>query len=49
MIAEGIEAESQRRRLLQLGCSTGQGFLFARPLAPDAVRRLAGDAAATCL
>jgi diguanylate cyclase (GGDEF)-like protein len=41
VIAEGIESECQRDRLLELGCSIGQGFLFSRPLAPEALERLA--------
>lgn len=28
VLAEGIESESQRQKLLQLGCDLGQGFLF---------------------
>lgn len=32
VIAEGIESERQRAKLLELGCTLGQGFLFARPL-----------------
>lgn len=32
-IAEGVETESQRRALLELGCSFGQGYLFGRPAA----------------
>ncbi len=35
VIAEGIETERQRERLRALGCTVGQGFLFARPLPPD--------------
>ena len=31
VIAEGIETEIQRKQLLQLGLSLGQGYLFARP------------------
>jgi EAL domain-containing protein (putative c-di-GMP-specific phosphodiesterase class I) len=31
VIAEGIETESQRRTLLELGCQYGQGFLLGRP------------------
>ena len=34
VIAEGIETERQRARLRDLGCTRGQGFLFARPLPP---------------
>jgi diguanylate cyclase (GGDEF)-like protein len=30
-IAEGIETEAQHRILAQLGCTLGQGFLYARP------------------
>ena len=29
VLAEGIETETQRQQLLRLGCSFGQGFLFA--------------------
>ncbi|MDF1585049.1 putative bifunctional diguanylate cyclase/phosphodiesterase [Marinimicrococcus flavescens] len=32
LIAEGIETAEQLQLLKQLGCRTGQGFLFARPL-----------------
>ena len=31
-VAEGIECEEQARRLRELGCPWGQGFLFARPM-----------------
>ncbi|HYW49801.1 MAG TPA: EAL domain-containing protein [Gemmatimonadaceae bacterium] len=31
-IAEGIEVETQRAILLQLGCEFGQGYLYARPM-----------------
>ncbi len=34
-IAEGIETEEQRQRVLALGCTDGQGYLFAKPLACD--------------
>jgi len=36
-IAEGIEEDSQLTQLQQERCDSGQGFLFARPLAPDQV------------
>jgi diguanylate cyclase (GGDEF)-like protein len=41
VIAEGIEQDGQLRRLMEMGCEYGQGFLFARP-APfgDVARRL---------
>ena len=32
IVAEGIEDEGQLRRLRELGCELGQGFLFARPM-----------------
>jgi EAL domain-containing protein (putative c-di-GMP-specific phosphodiesterase class I) len=33
VLAEGIETEAQWEFLEQAGCSEGQGFLFARPVA----------------
>ena len=32
LVAEGIEVPRQRDALRALGCSLGQGFLFARPV-----------------
>ncbi|UDL95540.1 EAL domain-containing protein [Lichenihabitans sp. PAMC28606] len=32
IIAEGVETEEQRRRLLDKGCSEAQGYLFSRPI-----------------
>jgi diguanylate cyclase (GGDEF)-like protein/PAS domain S-box-containing protein len=40
VIAEGIESEAQRERLRELACGYGQGFLFARPMAPADVEEL---------
>jgi EAL domain-containing protein (putative c-di-GMP-specific phosphodiesterase class I) len=37
MVAEGIESSAQLERLRDQQCDLGQGFLFARPLAPEAV------------
>lgn len=37
VVAEGIETEGERALALELGCQFGQGFLFARPLAFDAL------------
>ncbi|KUL29215.1 putative bifunctional diguanylate cyclase/phosphodiesterase [Actinoplanes awajinensis] len=35
--AEAVETRLQADRLRQLGCDTGQGYLFSRPLPPDAI------------
>jgi len=35
VVAEGVETENQRARLLDLGCSEGQGFLFSKPVAAE--------------
>ena len=40
VVAEGIETPEQLARLVELGCDRGQGYLLARPLAPDAMRAL---------
>lgn len=37
VVAEGIETEAQRDTLRALGCTKGQGFLFARPMSADAL------------
>ncbi len=46
VVAEGIEHQQQCDRLVALGCRFAQGYLFARPLGPDAaaglVRSLCG-------
>jgi diguanylate cyclase (GGDEF)-like protein len=39
-VAEGVEHAGQREQLLALGCASGQGFLFARPVAADMVSAL---------
>lgn len=39
-VAEGIETEAQRGKLLQIGCELGQGFLFAPPLEASEFYRL---------
>jgi diguanylate cyclase (GGDEF)-like protein/PAS domain S-box-containing protein len=32
VVAEGVETEAQRRRLIEIGCDYGQGYLFSKPL-----------------
>jgi diguanylate cyclase (GGDEF)-like protein/PAS domain S-box-containing protein len=38
VIAEGIETPGQLALLSDVGCTLGQGYAFARPLEPDALR-----------
>jgi diguanylate cyclase (GGDEF)-like protein len=40
VVAEGIENEEQLARLVDLGCDTGQGFLFSKPVAADSAEEL---------
>jgi diguanylate cyclase (GGDEF)-like protein/PAS domain S-box-containing protein len=37
VVAEGVETEEQLRFLAGQGCGNGQGFLYSRPLPPDAL------------
>ena len=39
-LGEGIEEQAQLRHLQAEDCDSGQGFLFARPLEPDAIDEL---------
>jgi diguanylate cyclase (GGDEF)-like protein/PAS domain S-box-containing protein len=39
-VAEGIETRTELRRLRELGCPLGQGYLFSRPLERDAMADL---------
>ena len=43
VIAEGVENEIQRTRLLALGCQAAQGFLFSMPADEHAVRTMIGS------
>lgn len=43
VVAEGIETQGQVAQLRSLGCESGQGYLFSRPLTPIAVTRLLND------
>ncbi len=40
VVAEGIETETQRRQLVELGCEHGQGYLFSRPVPAIEATRL---------
>lgn len=40
VVAEGIETPAERVRLVQLGFTTGQGYLFSRPVPPDQITAL---------
>ncbi len=42
VVGEGIETSQQLDTLAGLDCDQGQGFLFARPLSPEAVVALVG-------
>ncbi|MEM8642906.1 MAG: EAL domain-containing protein [Cyanobacteria bacterium P01_G01_bin.54] len=37
VVAEGIETSLQLQQLQQLGCQSGQGYLFSKPLAPHQI------------
>lgn len=39
VVAEGVETESQQEMLRQVGCDEFQGYLFSRPLGPEALDR----------
>jgi EAL domain-containing protein (putative c-di-GMP-specific phosphodiesterase class I) len=45
VVAEGLETEEQLETLRGLGCRLGQGYLFSRPVGPDAVAGLLGNGA----
>jgi diguanylate cyclase (GGDEF)-like protein len=42
VIAEGVETESQRQLLRELGCEQAQGYLFSHPVSAPAIAELLG-------
>jgi diguanylate cyclase (GGDEF)-like protein len=46
-VAEGVESDGMRRRLVAAGCDLAQGFLFARPLAAADLVAWLGERAET--
>ncbi len=43
VVAEGIETFAQLEKLRSLGCSTGQGYLFSRPIDREAAEEFLGN------
>ncbi|WP_235883377.1 putative bifunctional diguanylate cyclase/phosphodiesterase [Saccharopolyspora elongata] len=41
--AEGVETQAQARRMADIGCETGQGYLFARPGSPAEITTFITD------
>ena len=35
VVAEGVETEAQKERLIAAGCDHGQGYLFSKPVPPE--------------
>ncbi|NJL43420.1 MAG: EAL domain-containing protein [Pseudanabaena sp. SU_2_4] len=40
VVAEGVETESLKDRLISIGCELMQGYFFSRPLPPEDATRL---------
>ena len=45
VVAEGIETDAQADIVRALGCRTGQGYLFSRPMTPEGVAAFLGERA----
>ncbi|WP_426195694.1 putative bifunctional diguanylate cyclase/phosphodiesterase [Massilia sp. DWR3-1-1] len=48
VVAEGVETAAQAAALGGMGCHCLQGYLIARPIAPDQLLRLVAERAAAC-
>lgn len=46
VVAEGIENEAQFRRLLDMGCDIGQGYLFSEPVIAEVAGQMLTDESA---
>ncbi len=44
-VAEGVETSEQADRLIELGCTAAQGYLYSRPLPPEEILTLLQDRA----
>jgi len=49
VVAEGVETEAQMRYLLEHGCVNFQGYLFSKPVQPDAISALVHRGAGSLL
>jgi EAL domain-containing protein (putative c-di-GMP-specific phosphodiesterase class I) len=45
--AECVETSAQATRLRRIGCDTGQGWLYSRPVSPDRISKLLEPAVAS--
>ena len=39
-VAEGVETEAQAELLKEMGCTLVQGYLYSRPLSPEAIKKI---------